>query len=381
MNANRKRIVIEGRDRCSAFTLVELLVVIAIIGMLIALLLPAVQAAREAARRMQCSNNMKQYGLALHNHHNARGKFPAQQGRRIESASTDSFGATYRLLPYIEQQAAFDSIQSDTNNYGPDARIPILRTWSVPGLICPSDPTGKSPNNDPDTVYGPTYKSSIRLSTADIVLNNATYGDTTHYGRDQRDNRAPFIWTTEHTTATFADGTSNTVVISESVSSTSILGDRAVKSGIAIEPNIYGGATSLIEPYQCMAVRDPADTKQIRANKFTNNVRNSGSWRGARIIDGRPAMTGFNTVLPPNSPSCYRSDCTGWGIYSVSSMHTGGVNIGLGYGACRFITEAIDCGDLSAGRRYNSREYFDGPSPFCVWGAYGSLNGRESKSL
>ncbi|MDR1958420.1 MAG: DUF1559 domain-containing protein, partial [Planctomycetaceae bacterium] len=104
----------------TAFTLVELLVVIAIIGILIALLLPAVQAAREAARRMQCSNHLKQWGLGLHTHHDAFNKFPSTLyqvtgGCGPESRSTsyrkERLSFVYPLLPYIEQTAIYDNIK------------------------------------------------------------------------------------------------------------------------------------------------------------------------------------------------------------------------------------------------------------------------------
>lgn len=103
-------------DRQEAFTLVELLVVIAIIGILIALLLPAVQAAREAARRSQCTNNLKQIGIALHNIHDTEGELP--QGVYTNPGDDQSPGLSWltRLLPYIEEQAKFDQI---ANHYPP----------------------------------------------------------------------------------------------------------------------------------------------------------------------------------------------------------------------------------------------------------------------
>ena len=99
------------------FTLVELLVVIAIIGILIALLLPAVQAAREAARRLACSNNFKQLGVALHNHHAAKGEFP--QGVTWTDHNGDGTRSMYEglranfhvyLLPYLEQDRSFEEL-------------------------------------------------------------------------------------------------------------------------------------------------------------------------------------------------------------------------------------------------------------------------------
>jgi prepilin-type N-terminal cleavage/methylation domain-containing protein len=112
------------------FTLVELLVVIAIIGILIALLLPAVQAAREAARRMQCSNNLKQIGLGLHNYHDTFGTFPP-------GASQDQYlGYATRLLPFMEQKPLYDrvdfeNVYSTPNNYA----VGAVR---VDAFLCPS---------------------------------------------------------------------------------------------------------------------------------------------------------------------------------------------------------------------------------------------------
>jgi len=117
----------ELRQSNAAFTLVELLVVIAIIGMLIALLLPAVQAAREAARRMQCTNHLKQFGLAVHNFNDTqRGLPPSTIGRRNGAADPDNSlpsGSGGRasfwvlILPYMEQQALYDFIREKSNNF------------------------------------------------------------------------------------------------------------------------------------------------------------------------------------------------------------------------------------------------------------------------
>ncbi|MCL2745188.1 MAG: DUF1559 domain-containing protein, partial [Planctomycetaceae bacterium] len=137
----------------NGFTLVELLVVIAIIGVLIALLLPAVQAAREAARRMTCSNHLKQYALALHNYHDVNvNAFPAGRGGPTtpeaanKTADTDPhhcWGALLYVAPFMEQQARFDAYKSNCDNtasgYGlpgecpPPFRLEVVNVCFFPG--------------------------------------------------------------------------------------------------------------------------------------------------------------------------------------------------------------------------------------------------------
>lgn len=129
--------------RHKAFTLVELLVVIAIIGILIALLLPAVQAAREAARRMSCTNNLKQIGVALHNYHDTHKKLPIgwlgfNTSGQADFVGTPGWAWSTRILPFMEQQALYDGL-IDMNlpvahTANDDARITVISTF-----MCPSD--------------------------------------------------------------------------------------------------------------------------------------------------------------------------------------------------------------------------------------------------
>jgi len=116
------------------FTLVELLVVIAIIGIMVGLLLPAVQAAREAARRMQCQNNMKQIGLAMHNYHSTFNQFPT-----VNANSTLSGGSLFvSILPMIEAGNAFE--QYDFNLANSDAKNQAVTGQKLPFYMCPSSP-------------------------------------------------------------------------------------------------------------------------------------------------------------------------------------------------------------------------------------------------
>jgi prepilin-type N-terminal cleavage/methylation domain-containing protein/prepilin-type processing-associated H-X9-DG protein len=145
------------RAKCSAaFTLVELLVVIAIIGVLIALLLPAVQAAREAARRMTCTNKLKQFGIGMHNYHDSHGTFPSgiavDGGSKCPNQSGGMAGAratwAVQILPYIEQTPLWDKfVQTETftmsyDNVGSSTNH-ALATQPNPAFWCPSDPFAK----------------------------------------------------------------------------------------------------------------------------------------------------------------------------------------------------------------------------------------------
>ncbi|WP_166823418.1 DUF1559 domain-containing protein [Thalassoroseus pseudoceratinae] len=316
------------------FTLIELLVVIAIIAILIALLLPAVQQAREAARRTQCKNNLKQLGLALHNHHDVHGNFPSRQG---SPAGTHSrLSGMLDLLPFLEQNNLFDDIFA-TNP--PEPWNGSFAPWQneIPALLCPSSPEHPAGGAIGDHNYHFCSGDSHVTNTANP---RGVFGDDSYLA--MRD---------------VTDGTTNTIA----------MGERAFpRAGKDINYTAVGSNHTV--PADCAATYDTT-TRQYTGTAHT--------WSGRRWNDGGAGFSAINTCLPPNSPQCAHNNHDAQnGYYTASSEHAGGVQVVMVDGSVQFVSENIDAGNQGA-----SSSGLSGVSPYGVWGAMGTRNGSEVVTL
>lgn len=335
------------------FTLVELLVVIAIIGILVALLLPAVQAAREAARRMQCTNNLKQCGLALHNFHDTHGKLPPRAGTEIDRNRGERWSAFFHMLPYVEQQALYDAMI--------DRNSSPWNGWysnNKPGSVyqCPSNAIGHEIHRG---------KVSYCFSAGDSFNAGTTYvrgvfgwNSDTPDGNDQYDKGGDGR-KFQTTFGAISDGLSNTIFMSELRHSK---GENDI-SRAALDPTP--------NPNACKNNYNPS-TKQ-----YNTTIAERGIDRGGRWADGANYFQGFQTIIPPNGPQCMGAnhwhDVTHQ-LLTAQSYHPAGVNALFGDGSVHFISETINAGDQS----FPASDITGGRSPYGVWGALGTKSGGDT---
>jgi len=288
----------------SGFTLVELLVVITIIGILISLLLPAVQAARGAARRLQCMNNLKQVGLALHGLHEARGVMPPMCAKCADNDTTNNTNPTEPwdycftshdsayghhhytmfqfLLPYLEQTAVYDKL-TETGYAGGQYFVVITI------LLCPDDPSIKNGKNT--TKHGGAW----------------SWGASCYGGNNYVFGNPPGKNTIGEATlpASVPDGTSNTVFFAEMYGTCGSSGDQDVLWG-----SLWADANSVWRP-----------------------GFNLGTSKGGSSVSTYPAAKMFQ-VAPDFINTCDPE--------RPQAAHSGGMNVCLGDGSVRFLSGSLN---------------------------------------
>jgi prepilin-type N-terminal cleavage/methylation domain-containing protein/prepilin-type processing-associated H-X9-DG protein len=315
--------VLQANSKRRAFTLVELLVVIAIIGVLIALLLPAVQMARESARRMSCQNNLHQQGLALHNHENTYGRFPSGgEGTDFNlvppGTAFDLHSTFTRLLPYLEQGSAFG--QLDLTYAYNDNRAPQNQTAAktrVKAYECPSNAMAKAdPNGYGRGDYMPTVYTDIDPATGLRDKINS------------RRNGALAIGGTRG--AEISDGLSNTIAIAED-------NPRNFETMLPFTMSKYPDAACATS----FGV-DCTPSKLRALNRWAEPDQGNGVSGQSNTVSGnvRPFING--NKAPINGPP----DCS-WSVNNcgpndeIFSFHPSGANVVLCDGSVRFISESI----------------------------------------
>ncbi len=389
-------------DTCRrrAFTLVEVLVTVSIIGILIALLIPAVQAAREAARRSQCASRLRQIGLAVHQYHALFNHLPMHGGGTAEPLGTriiaDSQSNHHRLaytvaiLPMIEQQPLWEKISGpirtelgvDFPAMGPIPWFNVTPTATLTDRYPPWDtivatyrcPSESVIDGEPGKLnYAACMGDGIReLGCAFGSPQYRFAGDAAPIRFDDSTKRGMFANWHKFALRDCSDGTSQTLLIGE-ISTLGVGGEFRSSAVLPIDGIIE-------QPSLCNNAVDP-----LRPAFYLSSLQSEA--RGSRWADAALTISVFNTVLPPNSPSCMQVPAarahSNWfgGIYSASSVHPGGVHCCLVDGSVRFITDYVNSAtSLSSMGSVHSASASNPPgskSPYGVWGALGTRSARE----
>ena len=338
--------LISARPRARGFTLVELLVVIAIIGVLVALLLPAVQAAREAARRMQCANHCKQIGLALHNYHDVHRAFPPAWMLDPTNLNVQVWGDA--ILPFIEESTVYDRWDSGIPCVDQAAMLGFSAERAATNLelakthlstfICPtaprSDPALYSGGLPAGSVGGgmPPLSLTWTVTISDYCVATGVYGAYARiaYGGDSGGNRhgalqplaAPVSDSRESRISNIKDGTSNTILIGERLGGSDIYQRRVV-----VDMGPLGGA-------------------------------NGGGW--ADFLNGEHWLSGSlhdGTPGPDGGPCAI--NCTNLRGYGFFALHPTGCHFTFADGSVRFISDAVEAHTLASMITREKGEFFE----------------------
>ena len=316
----------QKQDRRSrGFTLIELLVVISIIAVLIALLLPAVQQAREAARRVQCKNNLKQMGLALHNYLDTHSVLPPS----FCFSTAGSWSVHGRILPYMEQAAAYGRVRLDLDWANPINQATGVAQLKIPSYSCPSDPLSDRMH------YAGPDEGNIRVHTYGVNFGTwKIYDPVTNSGGD-----GVFYPNSRTRAGDIADGLTNTLLLAE-VKSYQPYFRNTADPGPAVPSSI-----SFLSSFSGEKKYGPGSDDNAGHTEW---------------CDGPVHQSGFTTVFHPNTRvtyidngvtydmdynSRYEGTSTAQTTYAAitsRSYHVGIVNVALADGSIRSISENID---------------------------------------
>ena len=347
-NKNKKETMFPKRVQ-NGFTLVELLVVIAIIGILVGMLLPAVQQVREAARRASCANNMRQLGLAMHNFESANQHFPpgfsstpttngnVPSGTFINPETWNAapgWGWAAFLLPFMEGNNIHDQIDFETPIWAQEHQVAIQN--QLPGLFCPSSsgddqpftvvdeaqapysPDGAGPivmgrshyiaSHGQESAWGPEAGSDIQGTIFTDIYSSSTTTITIQ-GDVSRVADGPFYRNSETRIADITDGTTSTIFLGEHSSQLSDKTWVGVVPGATVHPRIMS----------------PDNGPDGAATLVLYHMGPSG---------GELDITGFPIIHPVNFPTFH--------VGQMFAEHSGGGNVCLGDGSVHFVSENVD---------------------------------------
>jgi type II secretory pathway pseudopilin PulG len=348
--------VISMRNR-SGFSLKSLMVVVAAAAIALALLIPAIEAARESARRMSCSNNFKQIGLSIHNYHSAYRRCPSAMFGTQDNQQRLS--GLIALTPFIESSPRWDTISNPSTfggvNYPAMGPVPWdtnYQPWceNIPTFRCPSD----------GIVRGKLGRTNYAFAVADRI-------EGLYQGKAAADVRGFFAPGVVLSFRDVIDGLSNTIMMTE----IGTMRARKLQGQFVLNRPV-----SLVDsPAECGQVKDP-----LRPLFYDESVTLSELGRGGAFADGAGGYSLVHLILPPNSPTCASGSVDPLeGVFSAGSYHADGCHVLMGDGAVIFITNSIETGDVSSPspRANNGPGGESLPSPYGLWGALGTRAGEE----
>jgi prepilin-type N-terminal cleavage/methylation domain-containing protein/prepilin-type processing-associated H-X9-DG protein len=322
---NESRWLCRSKGSRGGLTLIELLVALAIIGLLVALTIPAVQSAREAARRADCTNKLRQISLGCLNYESAHGAIPPGTcGLRIKGSFLTA------ILPQLDKRPLYDRFFSPSVDPSSDEAVELRKNFSL--LLCPGDRASQL--GDTTTNYCGNFGTGMQL-----------FGPNGLFRYPRSFDHIPNAGTGPVRVAEVTDGMSNTVMLSEQ-----LIGDLT-----------YDRLRTVWSTPEYYNADRFAEFKTLLAN--LPPVPTDFGWDGDRLVRGKlwthgdPGFAVYFHILPPNQPSAWNYSEVPTSIVTATSGHPGGVNVAFGDGRVQFVSSSV-----------SSR----------TWEAWGSRAGSES---